>query len=148
MLSKQWLMSTQHSQYVLLFSVLAVISDCLRTIEVNAIVFPSKLYMRTHSMRCRIHNETPVVIKSHHTGCVCAYFESLAVSHMYGVLCSLLGHGVELPFVFHTAPLGGYNYTHDELTLANTMVQYWTNFAHYGNPNGASSYTPSDGKQV
>ena len=65
--------------------------------------------------------------------------------HLYDI-CSVLflGHGVELPFVFHTAPLGGYNYTHDELILANTMVQYWTNFAHYGDPNGASS----DEKQV
>ena len=68
--------------------------------------------------------------------------------HLYDMFCSFLGHGVELPFVFHTAPLGGYNYTHDELILANTMVQYWTNFAHYGDPNGASSTTPSDEKQV
>ena len=72
----------------------------------------------------------------------------LALVYIYNMFCSLLGHGVELPFVFHTAPLGGYNYTHDELILANTMVQYWTNFAHYGNPNGASKYTPSDEKQV
>ena len=64
-------MSTQHAQYVLLFSVLVVISDCLQTLalaahsyvlldEVNAIVFPSKLYMHTHSMGCRLYNETLV----------------------------------------------------------------------------------------
>ena len=45
------------------------------------------------------------------------------------------GHGVELPFVFHTANMGGLNYTADELVLTNTMVEYWTNFAHQGNPN-------------
>ncbi len=43
---------------------------------------------------------------------------------------------MELPFVFHTANLGGLNYTADELVLTNTMVDYWTNFAHTGNPNG------------
>ena len=43
---------------------------------------------------------------------------------------------MELPFVFHTAELGGFNYTKDELLLADAMVTYWTNFAHYGNPNG------------
>ena len=61
-------MSTQHAQYVLLFSVLAVISECLRTLALaahsyallDAIVFPSKLYMHTHSMGCRVYNETPV----------------------------------------------------------------------------------------
>lgn len=59
-----------------------------------------------------------------------------------------LGHAVELPFVFHTATLAGFNYTQDELTLANTMVQYWTNFAHYGNPNGPSGHMHTSGEQV
>ena len=31
--------------------------------------------------------------------------------------------------------MGGFNYTHDELLLSNSMVKYWTNFAHTGDPN-------------
>ena len=46
------------------------------------------------------------------------------------------GHGVELPFVFHSASLGGFNYTPEELQLSDNMVHYWTNFTHYGDPNG------------
>ena len=53
------------------------------------------------------------------------------------------GHGVELPFVFHTATLAGFNYSQSELELTNHMVLYWTNFAHHGNPNG-----PQDSPQV
>ncbi len=45
---------------------------------------------------------------------------------------------MELPFVFHTATLGGFNYTKDELQLSNNMLSYWTNFAHHGDPNGAA----------
>ena len=52
---------------------------------------------------------------------------------------SISGHGVELPFVFHTATLAGFNYTQAEMELANNMVLYWTNFAHYGDPNGAKT---------
>ena len=40
--------------------------------------------------------------------------------------------------MFHTATLGGLNYTDDELVLANTMVKYWTSFAHTGDPNPSS----------
>lgn len=47
-------------------------------------------------------------------------------------------HGVELPFVFHSASMGGLNYTADELVLTNSMVEYWTTFAHTGNPNPTS----------
>ena len=43
---------------------------------------------------------------------------------------------MELPYVFHTATLGGFHYTPDELVLSDTLINYWTNFAHYGNPNG------------
>lgn len=49
------------------------------------------------------------------------------------------GHGVELPFVFHTAELGGLHYTDAELALTDLMVTYWTTFAHRGNPNPFSS---------
>ncbi len=37
--------------------------------------------------------------------------------------------------MFHTASLGGLNYTAPELALTDDMVKYWTNFAHTGNPN-------------
>jgi carboxylesterase type B len=45
-------------------------------------------------------------------------------------------HGVELPFVFKTAELGGFKYTSEEITLTNSLMQYWGNFIKYGNPNG------------
>ena len=48
------------------------------------------------------------------------------------------GHGEELAFLFHTAPLGGYKYTVDEEKLSNQMITYWTNLAKYGDPNGES----------
>lgn len=58
-------------------------------------------------------------------------------------LCDLLaGHGSELPYVFHTAQLGGLNYTEDELAMADLMVKYWTSFAHTGNPNPMSTSVP------
>ena len=38
--------------------------------------------------------------------------------------------------MFHTASLGGFNYTQAELQLSDDMVRYWTNFAHSGDPNG------------
>ena len=50
------------------------------------------------------------------------------------------GHAVELPYVFHTATLGGFHYTPDELVLSDTLINYWTNFARYGNPNGKGEH--------
>ena len=50
---------------------------------------------------------------------------------------SIPGHGEELAFLFHNAPLAGYNYTEAEEKLTQQMT-YWTNFARYGDPNGAS----------
>lgn len=44
-------------------------------------------------------------------------------------------HGSELPFVFHTADQGGFNFTAQEELLSRGMVNYWTNFAHTSNPN-------------
>nr|XP_002733219.2 PREDICTED: crystal protein-like [Saccoglossus kowalevskii] len=58
-------------------------------------------------------------------------WESMCTTHV----C----HGAELPFVFHTATNGGYNYTPDELVLTDTMLYYWTNFAHTGNPNNGQT---------
>ena len=46
---------------------------------------------------------------------------------------------MELPFVFHTAELGGFKYSADELAMADQMVSYWTTFAHRGDPNPFSS---------
>ena len=53
---------------------------------------------------------------------------------LFILLCS--GHGEDLAFLFHTAPLGGYKYTADEEKLSNQMITYWTNLAKYGDPNG------------
>ncbi|XP_070542869.1 cAMP-regulated D2 protein-like [Ptychodera flava] len=44
-------------------------------------------------------------------------------------------HGAELAFLFHSAPLGGFKYTADEDVLSRSMVYYWSNMAHTGNPN-------------
>ncbi|CAI7994480.1 cAMP-regulated D2 protein [Geodia barretti] len=53
-------------------------------------------------------------------------------------------HGVELPFVFHTAPLAGFNYSQSELELADHMVTYWTNFVHTGAPTVLKTTLKSD----
>ena len=42
--------------------------------------------------------------------------------------------------MFHTATLGGFHYTPDELVLSDTLINYWTNFARYGNPNGKGDH--------
>lgn len=44
-------------------------------------------------------------------------------------------HGSELPFVFNSAPLGGFSWDTDEAVLANYMVGNWGNFATNANPN-------------
>ncbi|XP_077988541.1 cAMP-regulated D2 protein-like [Glandiceps talaboti] len=44
-------------------------------------------------------------------------------------------HGAELAFLFHSAALGGFKYTADEEVLSRSMVYYWSNMAHTGNPN-------------
>ena len=45
-------------------------------------------------------------------------------------------HGAELPFVFHSADKIGGQFTADEEKLSDAMVDYWTNFAKYLDPNG------------
>lgn len=39
-------------------------------------------------------------------------------------------HGAELPFVFNSAKLVGYNFTQPEVALSKTMALYWGTFAH------------------
>ena len=69
-----------------------------------------------------------------------------AASATYWLSCIIVdssptaGHGVELPYVFHTATLGGFHYTPHELVLSDTLINYWTNFARYGNPNGKGEH--------
>jgi len=48
-------------------------------------------------------------------------------------------HGAELPFVFHQGDPAFFNWTAAEAALSAQMVQYWTNFAHTGNPNTSPS---------
>ena len=45
-------------------------------------------------------------------------------------------HAAELQFVFHS-PMGWFqrNFSGDELALTNAMMDYWSQFAHTGNPN-------------
>ena len=54
------------------------------------------------------------------------------------VVAACAGHGVELPYVFHTAELSGFKYTAEELAMADLLVTYWTTFAHRGDPNPVS----------
>ena len=77
--------------------------------------------------------------------CECALFFICAKlwhqSMFASTVClSTIGHAVELPYVFHTATLDGFDYTPDELVLSDTLINYWTNFAHYGNPNGKGDH--------
>jgi carboxylesterase type B len=44
-------------------------------------------------------------------------------------------HGVELPFVFHTAHLGGFHLSPEEERLSTELISYWSNFAYTSNPN-------------
>jgi len=47
-------------------------------------------------------------------------------------------HAAELPFVFHNdvhCPALNVSFTPDEVVLATSIVDYWTSFAHTGDPN-------------
>ncbi len=76
--------------------------------------------------------------------CACLFFICAKLWHQSmfasSVCLSAPGHAVELPYVFHTATLGGFHYTPDELVLSDTLINYWTNFARYGNPNGKGDH--------
>lgn len=52
-------------------------------------------------------------------------------SMCYGRSC----HGGDLPYIFRTAPLGGYSFTDEETNLINDMSSYLGNFFHNANPN-------------
>ena len=44
-------------------------------------------------------------------------------------------HDAELFFLFYTLPLEGFSYTDEEKELAKSLIQFWGNFIHTGNPN-------------
>lgn len=47
-------------------------------------------------------------------------------------------HGAELPFVFHTANKLNYQFTPLENQVSNVIMEYWTNFVKYLNPEGSA----------
>jgi len=53
----------------------------------------------------------------------------------YTICIDYCCHGSELPFVFNSAPLGGYPWGPGELDLAVLVSSHWGNFATSGNPN-------------
>ncbi len=46
-------------------------------------------------------------------------------------------HGSDLAYVFGNLDQNNWNWAEDDYRLSNAMVNYWTNFAKYGNPNSA-----------
>ncbi len=44
-------------------------------------------------------------------------------------------HGGDLPFIFKTAAFGGYRETPAEVRLTDSILSYYANFAHTGDPN-------------
>nr|XP_039252301.1 crystal protein-like isoform X2 [Styela clava] len=50
---------------------------------------------------------------------------------------NLACHGADIGSVFNPAPLTNYHQSKKEYYLARRVEYYWTNFAKYGNPNGA-----------
>ncbi len=52
----------------------------------------------------------------------------------YGHVC----HGSELPILWRTQVLRGYNFTQEEQQLSDAMTNYWSNFAYTGDPNDNS----------
>ena len=74
--------------------------------------------------------------------CFWKWANTRLVTFLSFILCYNLGHGSELPYVFHNAELGGFKYTSDELAMADAMVTYWTTFAHTGNPNPFVPHPP------
>jgi len=48
-------------------------------------------------------------------------------------------HGADLPFVFNTALLPDMHFNKEEEQLSVSLIQYWTNFVKYSNPNGPNN---------
>ncbi|XP_072030208.1 cAMP-regulated D2 protein-like [Amphiura filiformis] len=44
-------------------------------------------------------------------------------------------HNADLFFLFYTLPLEGFSYTDEEKELAKSLIRFWSNFIHTGNPN-------------
>ena len=61
---------------------------------------------------------------------------AMEIAKLLLFLLHFLGHGSDLPFVFQTAHINGFNYTSDEMALSDSIIRYFTNFVKYGNPNG------------
>ena len=46
-------------------------------------------------------------------------------------------HGVDVPYVFQTLDRNDPKLTPGDLAISETVSTYWTNFAKFGDPNGA-----------
>ncbi len=46
-------------------------------------------------------------------------------------------HGVDVPYVFQTLDRGDAKLTPGDWAISETVSTYWTNFAKFGDPNGA-----------
>ncbi|XP_043943912.1 cAMP-regulated D2 protein-like [Protopterus annectens] len=50
-------------------------------------------------------------------------------------------HGTDVPFVWNSLSLTNFTFTAEEQLLANQMSCFWGQFAHTGDPNGATNQT-------
>jgi carboxylesterase type B len=88
---------------------------------------------------CTARNVTRSLQKLGHTAGMYTYIYNHALSFQgwknfsfcQGHVC----HGSELPFLFHTPHLAGFNMTSEEEKLSSELIHYWTNFAYTSNPN-------------
>jgi len=56
--------------------------------------------------------------------------------------CLRVSHTYEIPFIFPTWVQGVYNFTSQELELAEDMTNYWINFATNLTPNNNNNFWP------
>lgn len=87
---------------------------------------------------CPTRNATRL-IRSHGVGDVWMYVWDHAFSFpAWGHVTECEGrvcHGSELIYLFHTEWAGNYTFTADEKVLSEQIMDFWTNFAKWGNPN-------------